>query len=708
MILFLEDWAKYPGAIIDTKTNNKSFLRLAGLYKKMGIKNHAFLLALHDPVLQGVDPRSKNLSEELKHRIIVESFINPWYYFREVLRIQPEAGTDLVYLRANRANIAYIWLCLNHITSLLIMPRQTGKSLIVSEVISYITGIRANNTSSGFLLPGDSLRIKTAKKIREELEIIPDYMRLMNKKDIKNTERITVKALNNDVTFSVAQKDKKAADNLGRGDTKPIRIIDEFAYNYNIGITLPVMLSSTIAAREQAKKDGQPYYTSFATTAGKLNTPEGKFAYGVYKSALRFSEKYFDLKNEEELNEVVKKNTKKYKLILLEYNHRQLGFTDDWLRERMESALVDGPDAECDYLNKWLMGNASSPIPKNLLKIISESKKNEFNPFISKYGYVLKWYIDNRQLSMIRQTGFLTIGLDTSEALGGDNDSIGLIIKDVNTGATVGAGKYNETNLATFADFLVELLELYPRSILIPERRSSATAIMDYMFRIMIAKGMNPFKRIFNWIVQDAIKYKDIINHTVKTKTVAIETLNKYKRMFGFATSGVGETSRSLLYGNVFRAMIKYTADRTYDADLIDQLASLRIVNNRIDHGSDGHDDLVIAALLCMWFLLYGKNKELYGIKTGDVLSSVVDNELLVENDKVDKNKIEEQKKLKATIEDLTNQLRNTDNIIIAMRLFNQIKQLQQKIDPFIIKNFNIDEILNNIKIVKKLKKKNI
>ena len=315
MILFLEDWAKYPGAIIDTKTNNKSFLRLAGLYKKMGIKNHAFLLALHDPTLQGIDPRAKDLSEEIKYRIIVESFINPWYYFREVLRIQPEAGTDLVYLRANRANIAYIWLCLNHITSLLIMPRQTGKSLIVSEVASYITGIRANNTSSGFLLPGDSLRIKTAKKIREELEIIPDYMRLINKKDIKNTERITVKALNNDVTFSVAQKDKKAADNLGRGDTKPIRVIDEFAYIYNIAITLPVMLSSTIAAREQAKKDGQPYYTSFATTAGKLNTPEGKFAYGVYKSALRFSEKYFDLKNEEELNEVVKKNTKKYKLI---------------------------------------------------------------------------------------------------------------------------------------------------------------------------------------------------------------------------------------------------------------------------------------------------------------------------------------------------------------------------------------------------------
>jgi len=145
-----------------------------------------------------------------------------------------------------------------------------------------------------------------------------------------------------------------------------------------------------------------------------------------------------------------------------------------------------------------------------------------------------------------------------------------------------------------------------------------------------------------------------------------------------------------------------------HDAELIDQLASLRIVNNRIDHGPDGHDDLVIAALLCMWFLLYGKNKELYGIKAGDVLSSVVDNELLVENDKVDKKEIEKQKKIKNTIEELTNQLRNTDNLIVASRIFNKIKYLQNKINSTIIKNFNIDEILSNIKIVKKLKKKNM
>jgi len=46
MILFTEDWSCYPEAIIDTQTLNKSFTRMAALYKSMGVKNHAFMLVL--------------------------------------------------------------------------------------------------------------------------------------------------------------------------------------------------------------------------------------------------------------------------------------------------------------------------------------------------------------------------------------------------------------------------------------------------------------------------------------------------------------------------------------------------------------------------------------------------------------------------------------------------------------------------------------
>ena len=60
MILFYDDWAKY-GAFPNVETTNQSFLRLAAVYKEMGIRNYSFILALHDKDLVGVDPFDPNL-----------------------------------------------------------------------------------------------------------------------------------------------------------------------------------------------------------------------------------------------------------------------------------------------------------------------------------------------------------------------------------------------------------------------------------------------------------------------------------------------------------------------------------------------------------------------------------------------------------------------------------------------------------------------
>lgn len=61
-ILYLDDWKKYPNAIVHTSTKNKSFIRLAALYRDMGIKNHTFILALFNPALEFIDPFDPNLT----------------------------------------------------------------------------------------------------------------------------------------------------------------------------------------------------------------------------------------------------------------------------------------------------------------------------------------------------------------------------------------------------------------------------------------------------------------------------------------------------------------------------------------------------------------------------------------------------------------------------------------------------------------------
>lgn len=79
IILYNENWQLYKDAIIDYKTTNRSFVRIANLYKEMGIKNNAFMLALINPALQGIDPFSKTLTTLEMASIAVECKVNPFF-----------------------------------------------------------------------------------------------------------------------------------------------------------------------------------------------------------------------------------------------------------------------------------------------------------------------------------------------------------------------------------------------------------------------------------------------------------------------------------------------------------------------------------------------------------------------------------------------------------------------------------------------------
>jgi len=703
MILFYEDWKKYPTAIVHLNTKNESFLRLARLLKYMGIKNHAFMLALHNPLLKNIDPHDPNLTEEQKAMVIEECKVNFWYFIREVVRVPPPAGNKPILFRANRANIAMYWLFFNHITSYLIQPRQTGKSLSLNILHAWLITIGAVNIDDSILTKDDKLRAKTSKAIREIVDYLPPYLKMITKKDIKNSEKITVKALNNMVNLYVGRNDPKAADNVGRGMTTPIVHIDEFAYVPNIQVTLPVLLAATTAAREVAKEQGVPYGTIFTTTAGKLHTKEGKFAYSIYKTAMRWTEKLYDVKNREELEEIISKNsTGIAKVVLLEFNHRQLGYTDEWLKERIATALAEGEDAECDYLNKWISGNESSPLPKNVLDIIKKSEVKQ--PFVelTDYGYVINWYMNKNMVKQIMKENPLVIGLDTSDAAG--RDDIALVIRNPKDGGVIAAGTYNETNLILFSQFLFWLITDLDKSVLIPERRSSAVTIIDYLLLMLFNHGINPFKKIFNWVVDDYENYKNKYPEIFRNKIYDFETINKLKKHFGFATSGSGKTSRNLLYGNVFMASAKYTGDKVRDIKLINQILGLKVKNGRIDHDSDSHDDMVIAWLLGWWFLTHANNKEFYGFEPDRILQDVVNTELLTTGDDEDKRRIKEQEKIREEIKQLFEKLKNEKNEVLAIRYINRIKMLEKKLDKKIIKNFNIDAMLSELKIMKKIK----
>lgn len=176
MILHESDWLEYPTAIVDYQTKNTSFKRVAALLKEIGVSNNVFMLSLMQPELQGVDPRSPELSREMKFKIAQECQWNPWYYFREIVAFRPPAGTVSIPFEATRANISMLWCFFNHMDYLLIQPRQTHKSGSSDCLILGLLHLWCSNTAINLITKDDALRRSNIERLKGLRESLPEYL----------------------------------------------------------------------------------------------------------------------------------------------------------------------------------------------------------------------------------------------------------------------------------------------------------------------------------------------------------------------------------------------------------------------------------------------------------------------------------------------------------------------------------------------------
>lgn len=706
MVLFQEDFEKYPTSIIHTKTSNPSWLRLSAVYQEMGIKNNCFHLVLHNPYLENVNPFREDLTKDEIIAIVKECIENPWYFFREIARVPAPGSPDSSPLLANRGNISTIWLYLNHVTVLLIQIRQTGKSVTIQCILKYILGVAGMNLDIHLLTKDSDLRAKTVDAIKNMMTDLPYYLKIKTKKDINNTEKITIKELGNTLYTSVAQASPKSALNLARGLSPSTNWIDEIAYINNIDISLSPLLAASSAARDTAERNNTFYGNIFTTTPGYLSSKSGRFGYRIYQDCCRWDEHFLDAKNREELYTIIKNNSPSGKVqVLCEFNHRQLGKTDEWLREKIAEAMSSGDDADADFLLKWPKGSEASPISKEDLERIENSIIREPIVDIGISGYITRWYIPRHEFDNKISNRKVIMGLDTSDAVG--NDSISMVMLDLHTGEIVATGSYNETNIITFADWLANFLVEYPNIILVPERKSSGMSIIDYVVIILLDNNINPFTRIFNWLVNNLDSYPDIRDSLrFFNRNVLKELYTKYKKHFGYATSGEGKASRMGLYGNTFNFGIKYLSDTIRDNTLIKQLSGLIIKNGRIDHKPGEHDDMVIAFLLSLWFLLNARNLHIYNIKPSDVLFKL--SRLLNSNNNNQNEETYEVRNHNESLKQITNLIEivnNTQDSVLRNIYIAKIKHLSKNLISSKVPNFNIESLINGNKLDKYLTK---
>lgn len=670
MILFKQDYARYPSAIIDTKTKNQSALNLVGLYRSMGIENCYFPLVLLQPELQGVDPYSKTLTERQKTMVAQEIQHNPWYFFREIARVPAQAGMKPNQYRLNRANVALYFSFFNNVDFALIMPRQLGKSLGTDLLIVWLELFKLWNSKINMLTKDNGLRVANVERIKNIINLLPEYLRV-HRNDADNQQQITYNERGNKYNTSVAQSSEAAALNVGRGLTSPIIHIDEGPFIKFIGTIIPAMLASTTAAREEAEINNQPYGNIFTTTAGKKDDRDGKYMYDLIHGGAIWSEMYFDLPDTKTLHKVVRKNSKgKKPLINGTFSHRQVGKDDAWLRDVLSNTNAVGDEADRDFFNVWTSGTLRSPLSPKLNDLIKDSEIEYQHSSISKDGYLFNWLIPEEEIEERMLNGNFVLGMDTSELVG--RDDTGLVLMDITDMSVVATAAMNESYILTLALYVVELMVKYRNITINIERKSSGITFLETLLIELPKHGIDPFTRIYNTVVNEAAgdkKLQAMLNTPLATRSSFFYEAIKTK--FGFVTTA---ESRKELYVNILPELAKRAGGSVHCKVLSDQIRSLVVKNGRIDHTSSGHDDMVISWLLAGWFIMKGKNLQYYGIDPRDCMRLAgKDGNKLTEQQVMAQ---QEQKELRDEIDRLKEQLSTINDAFSRVRVEQTLKYL--------------------------------
>ena len=617
MILFQSDWLRFPRAIPDVKTNNTSFIEMADKYRQMGIKNYYFHLALLQPELQGIDPFDPDLPMDVLAKIRLEARYNPWYFFREIFCLPSQGSSEPDRLRANRANLGVFWLYYNHIDTGVTHPRQTGKSVGADGVNTHVIQVAGRSATFSLITKDHELRSKNIQRLKDMRDFLPPYLNPYQPRvDTNNPFGISVEEHSNKVITGVAQSSEAAALNLGRGNTSESNQVDEGPFCKNINITIPAFLSSANTARENAARHGSFYGNIFTTTAGKLDTKEGEYMYSLLMGGMMYDEhKLLDLKNQDELHRVIEKAAKGKPLVYVNMSHRQLGYSDEWLYKKMLESDSQGDAADRDYMGIWTTGSLKSPLTPRAINALKKGECDPTHVELTNQCYLINWYIPEDQIATRMASGKFVLGNDSSEVVGSDATTFYLV--DSQTLETIFTVEVNESNVYSLIDWFVDsIMKKYENIVVIPERKNMGVVLIDTLIVKLIAANINPFKRIYNIIVEDGLheteeEYRFIHREPYSWSS---EVPTKYKTKFGYGTAGNGRHKRDNLYIETLTRAVDLSANVAKDKTLVKQLSELVVKNGRIDHPVKGHDDMVVAYLLSLWFLLHSKNLDFYGI----------------------------------------------------------------------------------------------
>lgn len=587
-----------PNAYRHMRTRNQSFLKTYNELRRKGIRNCDFFLRLYDPSLADVDPRSPNLSAEVKGRISIEVWRNPWYYLREVIRIPVDGG--FAQFQLHRGNLALSTCILDNRNSLTEIPRQNYKTTSALCVYAWVYDFATENSqlSFGNKRAPDAIRnLSTLKGIRNQS---PHWLTMRDlKAETDNAESIIQPRNNNRIVTLSNANDANSADKLGRGMTTATLYWDEWAFVKHNKEIYTSAAPATSKAAENAMANGSPYGKTFTTTPSYLDDPAGEFCRGMMDQACPWDDEFYDL-TREELDEILLTSSKN-NFLYLRFSYRDCGRDDRWLEAQTRELNNDLKAVKRELLLEWTYAVDSSPFTEEELTAISDLLPKESRSPVKldlrsagdRLWSAREW-IDLIELPWI-------FGVDVSGGLGEDASAmVGLHPRTLEP-----YFEYKNPNIdvPSFEEFIKKVARFFPNAVFVIERNSYGLVIIQNILKNDQALR----RRLYRAEVGSNGTSKE-----VRMRERKAEDEGGKKMRYGVDTS---TKTRPIMYEDILSTVVRESPEQLASEYLFGDLKTLeRKRNGKIEARSGRHDDVLMACLVARYALVEDGGKGLRSI----------------------------------------------------------------------------------------------
>ena len=612
--------------IIDWKTKNESFLELHEDLKILGVDNNKFFLKLYDPDLQGIDPYMPNLPLELQIKVFFETWINPWYFLREISRI-PEDGKAICVgggseFKIDRTSVATWFLFMNGIDHYGSKPRQCGKTQ--DAVAKQLYGFNWGCVSTQFLFFNKDFPQAKVNLYRLKCQrmMLPTYLQMEYAytedgkidKGINNVTMMRNPINGNQIKCMTKATSVDIANSQGRGDTAAMHYMDEFDFWPYSTTIMKAAAFAYSKASENAAANNSLHCRICTSTPGFTSSRDGKAAVEFIDQCVQWKDSYLDMPINK-LQKIVHGN-KRNGFVYVEHTWKQLKKTEKWYEKQCELVGYDANTIAREIDLKRISGNELNPLKKEHQTYIAA---NTLKPSMDiDYSDNLCPFFFYEKIH--REYPYLVI-VDPAEGLGADHDNNAVIALNPYTLRTVMEYKSPYVSQPGLFKMLDKLFtEHMPKPCIIVEANKGRELINLFTASIWLDRL---------WYDADKLNSKVV---EVSDEYGAAQQAAHIRKAWGFDTSSktrpqLFRTLDTLVEEDIDTLCTEYVAK--------DTLGLIKKPTGRIEAGKGEHDDCIMAKLIGHFVYNNAKNLEEYGIVKGR-REPVDDNRELTEVEKLE------------------------------------------------------------------------